>query len=81
MPINLYMKTKMILAAEVLKAISDNMSLELFRTVAHAKQDTDILISKTKLTRKQYYSRTSSLTKAGLIKRKNGKHTLLHLVR
>ena len=32
--------------------------------------------SKAKLTRKQYYSRMSSLMKAGLIKRKNGKHTL-----
>jgi predicted transcriptional regulator len=66
----------MILAADVLKAISDNRSLELFRIIALTKPDTDTLISKTKLTRKQYYSRMSSLTKAGLIKRKNGKHTL-----
>jgi hypothetical protein len=70
------MKAKMVSGADVLKAISDNGSIELFRTVALAKQDTDILISKTKLTRKQYYSRMSSLTKAGLIKRKSGKHTL-----
>jgi predicted transcriptional regulator len=66
----------MILVADVLKAISDSGSLELFRIVALTKADTDTLISKTKLTRKQYYSRMSSLTKAGLIKRKNGKHTL-----
>ncbi|MFL6377669.1 MAG: hypothetical protein ACJ72R_09440 [Nitrososphaeraceae archaeon] len=63
-------------AAVVLKAICDNRSLELFRIVALAKQDTDTLISKTKLTRKQYYSRVSSLMNAGLIKRKNGKHTM-----
>ena len=63
-------------AADVLKAICDNGSLELFRIVALAKQDTDTLISKTKLTRKQYYSRVSSLMNAGLIKRKNGKHTM-----
>jgi hypothetical protein len=63
-------------AADVLKAICDNRSLELFRIVALAKQDTDTLISKTKLTRKQYYSRVSSLMNAGLIKRKNGKHTM-----
>jgi predicted transcriptional regulator len=67
---------KMILVADVLKAISDKRSLELFGTVALTKPDTEILISKTKLTRKQYYSRMSSLMNAGLIKRKNGKHTL-----
>jgi hypothetical protein len=63
-------------AADVLKAICDNGSLELFRIVALAKQDTDTLISKTKLTRKQYYSRVSRLMRTGLIKRKNGRHTL-----
>jgi predicted transcriptional regulator len=57
-------------AADVLKAICDNRSLELFRIVALAKQDTDTLISKTKLTRKQYYSRVSSLMNAGLIEKK-----------
>jgi hypothetical protein len=70
------MKSKMILVADVLKAVSDNRSLELFRIVALTKPDTDILISKTKLTRKQYYSRMSNLMKACLIKRKSGKHTL-----
>jgi predicted transcriptional regulator len=70
------MEAKIILVADVLKAISDNRSLELFRIVALTKPDTDILKSKTKLTRKQYYSRMSSLMNAGLIKRKNGKHTL-----
>jgi hypothetical protein len=66
----------MILLADVLKAISDSESLELFKIVALTKPDIDILKSKTKLTRKQYYSRMSSLTKAGLMKRKNGKHGL-----
>ena len=61
---------------DVLKAISDEKSLELFRTVALGKQDTDNLINKAKLTRKQYYLRMSKLMKAGLIRRKNGKHTL-----
>jgi hypothetical protein len=70
------MEAKMILVTDVLKAISDNMSLELFRIVALTKTDADILIGKTKLTRKQYYSRMSSLMNAGLIKRKSGKHTL-----
>ena len=70
------MESKMISVADILKAISDKKSLELFRIVARVKQDTDILISKTKLSRKQYYSKMSRLMKAGLIKRKNGKYTL-----
>jgi predicted transcriptional regulator len=60
----------------IIKSISNAKSIELFRIVAHTKLDTDILISKTKLTRKQYYSRMSSLSEAGLVKRKNGKYTL-----
>jgi predicted transcriptional regulator len=69
-------KKEMILVIDVLKAISDEKSLELFRMVALTKQHSDILISKTKLTRKQYYSRMSTLMKAGLIEREEGKHTL-----
>jgi predicted transcriptional regulator len=62
--------------AHIIKAISDVKSLELFRIVAHTKPDTEILVNKTKLTRKQYYSRMASLMNAGLVKRKNGKYTL-----
>jgi hypothetical protein len=70
----------MVSVADVLEAIYDKESLDLFRIVAHAKLDTaDILISKTELTRKQYYSRMSSMIKAGLIKRKKGKYTLTTL--
>ena len=66
----------MILVADVLKTISDSGSLELFRIVALTKPDTDMLISKTRLTRKQYYSKMSRLMKAGLIMRKKGKYIL-----
>jgi predicted transcriptional regulator len=66
----------MIVVADVLKTISDSRSLELFRIVALTKPDTDMLISKTRLTRKQYYLRISRLMKAGLIKRRNWRHTL-----
>ena len=70
----------MVSVADVLEAIYDKESLDLFRIVAHAKLDTaDILISKTELTRKQYYWRMSSMIKAGLIKRKKGKYTLTTL--
>jgi hypothetical protein len=63
-------------AANVLKAISDEKTLELFGMVALTKRHSDILISKTKLTRKQYYSRMSTLMKAGLIKKEEGKYTV-----
>lgn len=66
----------MILVIDILKAISDEKSLELFRIVALTKQHSDILVSKTKLTRKQYYSRMSTLMKAGLIKREEGNYTI-----
>src|SRR4029078_12199586 len=70
----------MVSVADVLEAIYDKESLDLFRIIAHAKLDTaDILISKTELTRKQYYWRMSSMIKAGLIKRKKGKYTLTTL--
>jgi predicted transcriptional regulator len=68
-----------LVTTDVLKVLSNEDSLELFRIVALTKPDTasaDIIKSKTKLTRKQYYSRMSSLMKVGLIKRKQGKHTL-----
>jgi predicted transcriptional regulator len=68
-----------LVTTDVLKVLSKEESLELLRIVALTKPDTasaDIIITKTKLTRKQYYSRMSSLMKAGLIKRKQGKYTL-----
>ena len=70
----------MIVAEDILKVISDKESLELFRIVALTKRDnnynTGALMSKTKLTSEQYYSRMSTLSNAGLIKSNNGKHAL-----
>jgi predicted transcriptional regulator len=61
----------------VLKSISDDISLDLYKSIANSDGERgDDLLAKTKITRKQYYSRLSSLTKAGLIKRKNGKYSL-----
>ena len=65
-----------IMLAKVLKSISDEESLELFRSIALKDSNSESLRHKTKMTRKQYYSRMSRLMKAGLIKRKNGKHSL-----
>lgn len=63
-------------ADKVLTAISDKESLELFRFIASNSEDSDSLRTKTNLTRKQYYSRLSRMTKTGLVKRKKGKHSL-----
>src|ERR687890_1168271 len=63
-------------ADSVLAAISDKQSLELFRYIAGTNGDSDALRAKLNLTRKQYYSRLSRMTKAGLVKRKKGKHSL-----
>ena len=63
-------------ADNVLSAISDKDSLKLFRYIADTDGDSDTLRDKTNLTRKQYYSRLSRMTRVGLIKRKNGKHSL-----
>ena len=60
----------------MLKAIADDKSLELFGTVAQETIDSRNLKSKIKLTRKQYYSRLSRMTRAGLVRRKDGKYIL-----
>ena len=60
----------------MLRAIADDKSLELFGAVAQEIIDSRNLKSKIKLTRKQYYSRLSRMTRMGLVKRKNGKYVL-----
>ncbi|MDQ6865058.1 MAG: hypothetical protein M3044_14690 [Thermoproteota archaeon] len=56
-----------------IKAISDDKSLMLFNTIA---LDGSIIISRLNLTRKQYYSRMSELTTAGLVRRINGRYSI-----
>ncbi len=63
-------------AASILRTISDDKSMELFRTIAQGSIDSENLKSKTKLTRKQYYSRLSRMTKVGLVRKKSGKYAL-----
>jgi DNA-binding HxlR family transcriptional regulator len=60
----------------VLASISDKQSLELFRYIAVTNGTSENLRTKINLTRKQYYSRLSRMTKAGIVKRKNGRHSL-----
>jgi outer membrane receptor for ferric coprogen and ferric-rhodotorulic acid len=64
-------------AASILRAISDEKSLELFRTIAsEAAVDSETLRTRMKFTRKQYYSRLSRIVRSGLVKRKSGKYFL-----
>jgi predicted transcriptional regulator len=68
--------TKSQTVATVLRTIADDKSMELFKTIAQGKIDSESLKSKTKLTRKQYYSRLSRMIKAGLVRKKSGKYLL-----
>ena len=60
----------------ILQALSVDKSLVLFNTIALASTDTEILMNKLALSRKQYYSKMSALLRAGLIKRRNKKYFL-----
>jgi predicted transcriptional regulator len=62
--------------ASVLRTIGDDKSMDIFKTIAQGTIDSENLKSKTKLTRKQYYSRLSRMTKAGLVRKKSGKYLL-----
>jgi DNA-binding HxlR family transcriptional regulator len=60
---------------EVIKLISDTKSLLIFRTIFLASGDSsENLRTQLKLTKKQYYSRISRLTKAGLVNRQKGRY-------
>ena len=80
------------LTASVLRALSDDKSLELFKIISSDSLadaphvisnrgliNTQLLISKVKLTRKQYYSRISTLISSGLVKESNGQYLLTSL--
>jgi predicted transcriptional regulator len=63
------------LLAELMHLMSDEKLLLIFKTIFLDRGDTsEILISRLKLSRKQYYSRISSLTRAGLVKRRKGRY-------
>ena len=62
--------------SKVFDAISNESSLTVFMTIADSNVGTDVLRTKLNLTRKQYYSRISTLLKADLVKRVNGKYSL-----
>jgi predicted transcriptional regulator len=63
--------------ADVLSIISNAKALSIFKAVALAENDcSSILITKLKLTRKQYYSNMERLTEVHIVRRINGKYSL-----
>ena len=61
---------------DIMRAISNDMSLHLFETIAIADERSHLLINKLNLSRKQFYSRMACLIECGLIRRKSGKYIL-----
>jgi hypothetical protein len=67
---------------EILKMLSDNISLSLFETIGRGKaEDGGVIIrlSELSLTRKQFYSRMDGMIKTGLVKRMHGKYAITSL--
>jgi hypothetical protein len=66
---------------DILKAISDDKALNLFNKIALADKENGCIpsLKEMQLSVKQYYSRMSTLMKAGLIKRINGNYHLTML--
>ena len=60
----------------LLYVLSDNEASNIFKRIASAQSNSDILITQLKLTRKRYYSRMSRLIQAGLVKRQKGRYLL-----
>jgi CheY-like chemotaxis protein/predicted transcriptional regulator len=66
----------MISINDIQSSISDSKALDLLKTISLEPCKSDILFNKAKFTRKQYYSRITQLTKAGLIRRSKEKYFL-----
>jgi predicted transcriptional regulator len=67
----------MVSVAGAISAISNEKALSLFKAIALSqKNDTDILITKLRLNRNQFYSIVKKLIDADLVKRINGKYRL-----
>ena len=61
----------------ILVAIADRKSLDIFCSIAEGIGESDKLKCERGLSRKQYYSRTGRMLRAGLIKRRKGLFFLL----
>jgi predicted transcriptional regulator len=57
---------------DVLKAVSDSKSLDMFRSIAKGRIESEVLKQTKELSKKQYYFRMRQLLKAGLVQRIRG---------
>ena len=62
---------------DIVSAISEDKSLSLFRAVVNSENaNSEILITKLRFNRKEFYSRMKKLMHVGLVKRVNGRYRL-----
>jgi predicted transcriptional regulator len=61
---------------DVLKAVSDSKSLDMFRSIAKGSVESEVLKETRGLSKKQYYFRMRQLLKAGLVQRIKGRFSL-----
>jgi len=61
---------------DLLKAIADSQSLELFQSIAKGAVESEILKDKEGISKKQFYVRTRQMLDAGIIRRVKGKFSL-----
>ena len=72
----------MVSIASVISAVSDDKAILLFKAVALSENDcSNILITKLKLSRRQYYSTMMRLMHANLVQRIGGRYRLTSLGR
>jgi hypothetical protein len=64
---------------DILKAIADTKSLEIFRCIAKSTVESEVLKQKEGLSKKQYYFRTRELLDAGLVQRIKGRFSITNL--
>jgi predicted transcriptional regulator len=70
----------MVSVASTLSAVSDDKATLLFKAVALSSNDcSEILITKLKITRKQFYLNIEKLIHVDLVKRIGGKYSLTSL--
>lgn len=63
----------------ILKKISDDKALTLFNNIALSKDNSHLPLKEMNLSTKQFYTRISGLTSAGLIRKKQGRYCLTAL--
>ena len=68
--------SKMQTAPSVLRVIADEKAWRLFRNIAQGTFDSKSLKNNSKLTRKQYYSRLSRMTRSKLVTKRNGRYSI-----